>query len=455
MRPRFWGIPARSAMVSATVMLLALAVVSAGVVAVLYRQLLADVDAAATRRVNDVTAGLQSDTPHDLDAELLATDQRIVVVQIVDPAGAVVRSSAGAPQAALLPGIGPDGIDRAGVGAIVNGHTDVRVSAHTVAGVGGRYTVLVGVRTSEAVSTARRVAVALAAAAPVVIIGAASATYVLVRRSLRSVEAIRARVADISGHDLSGRVPVPVHHDEISALATTMNDMLARIEAGHEAQRRFVGDASHELRSPLATMISGLEAGVSHPELFNSDLARSTLLPEARRMASLIEDLLLLARADERGLPLRRADVDLDDVAAAEVDRIRRETSRAVDVDLVPTRVTGDRDALARALRNLLDNAAHHAASRIEVRVEPTAGAAVVTVADDGSGIPTPDRLRVFDRFVRLDSDRARTGGGTGLGLAIVAEIVAAHGGRVVALERSGGGTVIDVQLPWESASSR
>jgi signal transduction histidine kinase len=162
----------------------------------------------------------------------------------------------------------------------------------------------------------------------------------------------------------------------------------------------------------------------------------------------LVEDLLLLARADESGLALRRGDVDLDDLMAGEVQRLRRETTLAIDVELTPTRLVGDADRLSRVFRNLLENAARHAVSRIEVRIHSSSGLAIATVADDGPGIPAADRDRVFDRFVRLDLDRARTGGGAGLGLAIVAEIVAAHDGTVRVNERPGGGASMVVQLP-------
>ena len=332
----------RSAMISAAVVLVAMTLVGGALAGLLYRQLLADVDDAAARRVGDVAASLQFDSAPDLDAALLATDQRIVVVQIVDRSGAVVRSSAQAPARPIVPvgAVGRSG--RTGMATTVHGDTDIRVSAQTVMGVGGRYTVLVGAGSEGVESSVKTVLVLLALAAPIVVVGAAGATYALVRRSLRSVDAIRARVAEISAHDLSERVPVPAHRDEVSALAITMNEMLARIEFGHAAQRRFVGDASHELRSPLATVISALEVGVAHPELLDAELTGTTLLPEAWRMQSLIDDLLLLARVDERGLPLRRDDVDLDDLAERELARIGRETSLQIHADLTPARLTGD-----------------------------------------------------------------------------------------------------------------
>jgi signal transduction histidine kinase len=173
-----------------------------------------------------------------------------------------------------------------------------------------------------------------------------------------------------------------------------------------------------------------------------------TLLPEAYRMQALLEDLLMLARADERGLAVRNDEVPLDVIAESEGARLRRETRLDVHTDITPTRLVGDLGGVLRVLRNLVDNAARHASSRIEIAVQTRAGDAILVVADDGPGIPESERLHVFDRFVRLDSDRARSGGGSGLGLAIVAEIVAAHGGTIVVDERAGGGTRVTVTLP-------
>jgi signal transduction histidine kinase len=447
-QPRYWGISARSAFVSASVVLVALVIAGSGLSIVLYRSLLSGVDDAAAGRVRDIAAALQYDTAADLDAALITTDQRIVAVQVVDAAGTVIQHSQGEPDTPLMPiaGIGP--ALQIGLPDHASPDGDMRISAQTVDGKGGRYTILVGAGSEAVEATVKTVLVLLAGAAPIVIAVAAVAAYVLVARSLRSVDAIRTRVADISASDLAERVPVPDNFDEISALAVTMNEMLARIEAGHDAQRRFVGDASHELRSPVAAILSALDVAAAHPELLNDELASSTLRPEAQRMEALVEDLLLLARADERGLTLRRRDVDLDDVAFDELGRLLRETSLTVDADLVPTRLVGDPGGLSRVLRNLLDNAARHARSRIELRVYPEGGNAVVTVADDGPGIPEADRARVFGRFVRLDSDRSRSGGGTGLGLAIVSEVVAAQGGTVTIGDRCKGGAQVTVQLP-------
>ncbi|WP_074345481.1 sensor histidine kinase, partial [Mycobacteroides abscessus] len=394
-----------------------------------------------------VAERLKKEPPDELESVLLATDQRIVAVQVIDARGRIVRRSDSAPKEPLIPLRGNNFRDPQ-VGVSATADDDTRVAALTADGRKGRYTVLVGGGIEPIESMTSTVATMLTITAPVVAVVAAGVTYLLVRRSLRSVDAIRSRVTQISASDLSGRVPVPDRADEISALAVTMNEMLGRIEAGHTAQRRFVGDASHELRSPLATVISALEIAQNHPEVFDKTLVQTALLPEAHRMQSLVEDLLLLARADEHGLPMRRTEIDLDDLASDEVTRLKRETSLQISGQLAAVKVTGDALGLARVLRNLADNAARHARSQVSIVVRADADNAYLQVCDDGPGIPVAERDRVFERFVRLDADRSRHGGGSGLGLAIVAEIVAAHKGAVDISGREGGGTVLTVRLP-------
>lgn len=448
MTSRRWSIAARSAFIAAAVVFIALAVAGAALTVVLYQVLLKGVDDAAARRVNDVVALLVFDSPADLDRPLLDTDQRIVAVQVLDDRGNVVARSDGTPQSPLVDPSEAGPRLRVGLTDDAPPDNDERVSARTVDTKFGRYTVLVAGDIEAAESTVHTALLLLAGACPVVVAVAATATYRLMRRSLRSVDAIRARVAEISTSDLTERVPVPPGRDEISALATTMNDMLARIESGHVAQRQFVGDASHELRSPLTAIISALDVAVAYPEVFDLKLATSTIVPEAERMRVLVEDLLLLARADEGRLAMHPEPVRLDDIATGEVVRQRRTGHRDIGISAEPTEMLGDSAALARLVRNLLENAARHARSRVDLSVRAHDGYATLTVTDDGPGIPEPDRIRVFDRFVRLESDRARSSGGTGLGLAIVAEIASAHGGNVTIGEPASGGTLVTVQLP-------
>ncbi len=282
---------------------------------------------------------------------------------------------------------------------------------------------------------------------PILLVVAGAATHLFAGRALRPVEAIRARVAAMTARDLTQRVPVPAARDEVGRLAETMNAMIARLEAAQGVQRRFVADASHELRSPLATIAAGLEL----LQRDTSDPVTVTALRgETERVNRLVDALLLLARADERGLRPRREDVDLDEVAEAEQGRPGEGGVRAV-VRAEPVRVVGDRGQLVRVLRNLVDNARRHARSRVLVTVVRDGDHAVVEVSDDGPGVPAADRARVFERFVRLDDARARADGGSGLGLAIVAEVVAAHGGTVELTGAPGGGALFRVRLPVAS----
>ncbi|HYH31873.1 MAG TPA: ATP-binding protein [Pseudonocardia sp.] len=279
---------------------------------------------------------------------------------------------------------------------------------------------------------------------PLLIVVAGVTTYLFSGRALRPVEAIRTQVAAMTEKDLAQRVPVPPARDEVGRLAETMNAMIARLQDAQGVQRRFVADASHELRSPLATIATGLEL------MQNATVDRGTvtaLRGETTRLNKLVEGLILLARADERGLQPRRDEVDLDEVAEGERGR-PADGAVVAEVRAMPVRVVGDRGQLARVVRNLVDNARRHARSRVLVTVGRQDDTAVIEVSDDGPGVPPADRARVFERFVRLDDARARSDGGSGLGLAIVSEVVAAHGGTVEVADAPGGGALFRVRLP-------
>jgi signal transduction histidine kinase len=285
-------------------------------------------------------------------------------------------------------------------------------------------------------------------AVPLLVLVVAGATYVVVGRALAPVERIRRQVMTISSQRLDERVPVPAADDEIHRLAVTMNAMLATLQAAQAAQRRFVADAGHELRSPLATMAVALEVarGEGLPDPPQAMLI-DDLTAETERMRLLVDDLLFLARADEQGLRLRHVDVDLDDLVETEARRLRQ---AGVEVTLhsEPARVSGDPARLTQVLRNLTDNARRYAHARVHLDVRRGGDHVVMRVEDDGQGIPEPDRDRVLARFVRLDDARDRVSGGSGLGLAIVDEIVSAHGGRITLRDSALGGVSAEVRLP-------
>jgi signal transduction histidine kinase len=286
------------------------------------------------------------------------------------------------------------------------------------------------------------------AGVPLLTLVVASVTWWMTGRALHPVDAMRAEVEAISAGALERRVPEPATGDEVARLAATMNRMLARLQAAQARQRRFVSDAAHELRSPVAAIRQHSEVALAHPDATSAGALAEVVHRENLRVERLVDDLLLLARLDEAA-PGVAVPLDLDDIALAEAARVRDTTSRTVDTSGVgPARVHGRADELTRAVRNLVDNAARHASSRLAISVCEYDGRAVLAVDDDGAGVAPDDRVRVFDRFVRLDDARARGHGGAGLGLAIVRAVAQAHGGDVTLDESPLGGARVELWLP-------
>ena len=439
----------RSTAAAAVVVTLGVGLASAAMLLVLYHTLRGSTQQAAAARAGQLVEQLRNDAPADLDPGLLGTDGQVGVIQLLDRRGAVVAASVGAPTTRLVSQtVAPGASVFLGRVQTAADDGDYWMTARGAVTPGGPVTVLVGGAREPVESIVTTVAVLLAVGGPLLVMLVAWATWVLVGGALRPVERIRARVASISTEQLDERVPVPPTGDEIAHLAETMNEMLARLQSGHAAQRRFVSDASHELRSPLATISTALELAHNRPDMLDTALIDESLIPEARRMRDLIEDLLLLARADEHQLSGRVEDVDVDDILDAEQSRLHGNSHLTVRVSIAPVRVSGDSRQLARMVRNLVDNAVRHASTVVDLQCDVRGGAAVISVADDGPGIPREQRARVFERFVRLDASRTRDAGGSGLGLAIVAEVVAAHHGTVEINDRSGGGACVTVRLP-------
>lgn len=286
----------------------------------------------------------------------------------------------------------------------------------------------------------------LAVGDPLLVLLVAGLSYLLVGRALRPVDALRAEASRITAADLSARLPETATGDEVERLAVTLNQMLARLETSADAQRRFVADASHELRSPVATIRTLHEvAGALDPASDWPSVSRE-VLAETGRLERLVADLLLLARPRATRLDVVEP-LDLSALVLQEVSRARRVP---VEHDVVPgVVVPGHRDSLARALRNLLDNAERHAHAGVLVALSTRGGVAVLTVRDDGDGIAESDRERIFERFVRLDEARTRDTGGSGLGLSITRHLVQSHGGSVRVTDAPGGGVLV-VELPLE-----
>lgn len=311
--------------------------------------------------------------------------------------------------------------------------------------------IIVAARTLDGVDrTVAQVRTGALFAVPILTLLVSLLVYELTGRALRPVEGIRAEVETISGSDLARRVEVGDRPDEISRLAATMNGMLARLESAQERQRRFAGDAAHELRSPLASMKANLEVDLAHPETADWNRSAAHLRSEVDRMQRMVEDLMLLARsdADARPDPAAQRLVDLDDLVLTEVASLARPDGVEVGTSQVSAAsVRGNPDHLRRVITNLLANGVRHATSMVVVTVAERDGRALVVVDDDGAGIAPQDRDRVFERFVRLDEARSRDAGGSGLGLALAREVAIAHGGSlsVDANERNGARFVLSL----------
>lgn len=284
----------------------------------------------------------------------------------------------------------------------------------------------------------------MAWALPPLLAVVAVVTWLVVRRALRPVAAIQKELIEITGGDLSRRVPVPASRDEIHSLARTTNLTLAALDAAVSQQRRFVADASHELRSPLAILRTQLEIAREHPELLDLEAT----LGDVTRLQDLASDLLLLARLDAGERPLH--------VEVPFTELVREEVARRAASDRVPVRleveedlsVWGVRGHLARAVGNLLANAQRHATGAVSVRLEAEDEEWLrLDVADDGNGVPQGQRRRIFDRFVRLDESRSRDEGGAGLGLAIVQDVALEHRGMVHVLDAPEGGALFRLAL--------
>ena len=463
MRRLFGSVRARATLGATLVVAVALVAAGVSVLLSLRSDLIDQAGTQAERTARGVAANLAAGTPYD---ELKLDDDE-EPVQVVDAHGTLVAASenlervsgtdtgAVKPQpprggtgsddedddSALEPGEIADEVTLTNGSATIDGESaDYRFAALEVEVQDkGRLTVYAGASLDAeqgAVGTAQTV---MLIGFPLLLGVVAAVTWLVTRRALRPVEGIRAEMAAITAsEDLARRVPVPDTHDEVARLARTTNETLAALETSVERQRRFVADASHELRSPIASLRTQLEVAAAHPELLDLDGA----VEDTVRLQRLAGDLLLLARLDA-GEGRGAARVDLGELA------VRCVRGRdGVTVEAAAVEVAGSRGQLERVLGNLLDNARRHARSAVAVTVRRDGAWAVVQVADDGDGVPPADRERVFERFVRLDEARARDDGGAGLGLAIARDVAVRHGGSLTVREAATGGALFELRLP-------
>ena len=433
------------------IVLAATAFIIGGAVALnLYHDsLVSSVDHDVLAAAESVAAGAQRATlPNPIPMPVAAG---VPSVQVLDANNKVIS---GDPVSALTPPMfnptqaGADSVVSVTDPAGLPQHRAAIAVVHIHGPSGAAFTVLAELSLDPADAEASR-AVQLSAmlgAISVVVIGAVA--WAVVGRTLRRVELLRAQVETItSSGDLGQRLEA-TGTDELSRLGSTLNDMLATLAESNERQRRFVADAAHELRTPLAGLSASLQVAISHPETTRDNAWLNELADGHRRLGRLVNDLLVLAALDGKA-PQQRRDVDL---AGVITDATRRSTPPGIHlrVDAVEHAiVSGDEAQISRIVTNLVDNALRYATSSVTVTLTIRAQEAIVSVTDDGPGIPAADRERIWNRFVRLDQGRSRTTGGSGLGLALVKELTESHHGTVaVTSGKNEAGTSFTVSLP-------
>ena len=404
---------ARITVLATAVVLVVLVVAAIGLV-ILQRRLLTEaLDESLEDRANDIAAYGEDPPP-----VLTGLGEDDAVAQVVREPREVIASSAN------VQGLDPivpvyGGPRFRTVDELPHEDEPFRVVVDTVPGV---VIIVAGPLEDidESIATLRQ---SLLVAVPLVVLALAAVLWWLTGRALRPVEAIRTEVASMGGRDLHRRVPVPPGDDEIARLASTMNGMLDRVE-----------DASHELRSPLTRIRTELEVDLAHPGEADPLATHTSVLEETVGLQRLADDLLLVARADGGQAEMIRTErVDLDDLVLRVARRLRADDRVRIDFTGVGAgQVIGDADQLARLVGNLADNGVRHASSSVRFGLTEDGGSVVLTVEDDGPGVPAAERERIFERFARVDGARNADAGGTGLGLAIARDIAHAHGGTLV-----------------------
>ncbi|NJC13834.1 signal transduction histidine kinase [Micromonospora profundi] len=359
-----------------------------------------------------------------------------VRVQVIDAQGRIRAASIDADR--LVPMVRPERLDTGRrqrleapaerVGLV----GPVRVVAVPAGTAADPLTVLVARSMADVRHSTHVVRTILLVAFPLLVAALAAVAWRVVGATLRPVEALRRGAEEITGRAGAGRLPVPASADEIHRLAVTLNGMLDRLETARDRQRAFVSDAAHELRSPLTNIRTELEVAQRLADRTDWTAVTANLLADTERLSRLVDDLLLLARLDETPVARLTGPVELGALLSEVAARYPSPPVRVVPYP-GPLWTVGNADELRRVLANLVDNAVRHAHESVVLAAEPSHDGAyhLVTVTDDGPGIPAADRDRVFDRFTRLDDGRGRDDGGAGLGLAIVRELVRRAGGTI------------------------
>jgi len=420
-------------------------------------------------RVGGALLSTVDQTLHSQAAEVQVrpdTDRRLVdpdvtggttLAEIVDPTGRVLRAT----PTGLPPLVSAQDAARAAAGRNLLSSVklqapsgDWRVLAVPLPKSGNAVVVARSLEPREA--TLQRLLRELLLAGSLALLLASAAGYLLAAAALRPVEAMRRRAAAVTTAS-SVRLPVPAARDEIALLATTLNEMLARLEAAFEHERRFVANASHELRTPLAMLRTELDLALRRPR--STEELEQTIRSaseETERLSRLANDLLLMARADQGALPIRSETVAVGEVLDTVAARFAARAAglgRIISTAETQLAVEADRERLDQALSGLVDNALRHGSGDILLAAREAGEFIEIHVTDDGPGIPLGFRERAFERFSR--GDDARNRGGSGLGLSIVALIATAHGGSAGVRGAEGGGADVWLALPRASGLAR
>lgn len=449
----------RVTVATATVVALTLAAVGIAVVLLLQQLLISGLDGSQTARAVELSSQISSGT---LRGTIPGSAADTSLAQVVSSTGQVIASTANLSGESPILSRPPTARTRTTLSIFdtpLDSGAPFRLVAEPVKLPDGNGWIYVASSLGQIDAAVTQLRTLFLVAIPVVVFLIGSISWLAVRQSLRPVESIRRRAAAITSADLSQRVPIPFGTDEIAHLAATMNDMLARIERSTIRQRQFVGDASHELRSPLAALQIQLDVALLEKQSGKNSLALGEMREQVARMTMLIEDLLFLANSNERSPMTHPARVDLDEIVFEEARRLRTMGGPTVSVRVLnAVRVQGSSRDLSRMLRNIGDNAHDHADSAIKIILKVNGAFAEIHIVDDGGGINEADREKIFARFSRLDDSRVRDtrGGGSGLGLSIARQIAESAGGTIAVQSRTdnGRGTEFVVQLPLVKAAS-